>query len=96
MQFVLIAYDGTDKDALERRMKVRPQHLEGVEKLREDGHFHFGGAILDDNEQMVGSVVVYEFPGWDEMEACLENEPYVLGGVWQKIEVKPFRLAKHL
>lgn len=95
MQFVLTAYDGTDKDALDRRMKVRPMHLEAVEKLRESGNFHFGGAILDDNEKMIGSVVVYEFPGWEEMEAYLETEPYVMGGVWQKIEVKPFRLAKH-
>lgn len=94
MQFVVIAYDGTDKEANERRMKARPMHLEAMEELRRNGNFHYGGAILDDNEQMVGSVVVCEFPGWDEMEAWLENEPYVIGGVWQKIEVKPFRLAK--
>ncbi|MBE0674706.1 MAG: hypothetical protein IH591_08605 [Bacteroidales bacterium] len=94
MQFVLTAYDGSGKDALERRMKARPVHLEKIQELKDSGNFVFGGAILDDNEQMVGSVVVYEFPGWDEMEAYLETEPYVLGGVWQKIEIKPFRMAK--
>lgn len=28
MQFLLIAYDGTDQGAPERRLKVRDEHLE--------------------------------------------------------------------
>jgi uncharacterized protein len=94
MQFVIMAYDGGDKDAPERRMKVRPMHLEKMNELKELGHFVFGGAILDDNETMVGSVLVCEFPSWEEIESYLETEPYVMGGVWQKIEIKPFRMAK--
>jgi uncharacterized protein YciI len=94
MQFVLTAYDGEDKDALDRRMKSRTMHLDKIQELKASGNFIFGGAILDDTDQMVGSMVVFEFPGWDEMEAYLETEPYVIGGVWRKIEVKPFRQAK--
>jgi uncharacterized protein YciI len=75
-------------------MRVRPTHLEVVAGLKKEGKIHFGGAILDEEERMVGSVVVYEFPGWDEMEAYLKTEPYVTQGVWKKIKVKPFRLAK--
>ena len=30
MQFLLIAYDGTDPDALERRLKCREEHLEKI------------------------------------------------------------------
>jgi len=94
MQFVLTALDGTDKNAQERRMKIRPMHLEKMNELKESGNFLFGGAILDDNENMVGSVVAFEFPGWDDIEAYLEAEPYVSGGVWKKIDIKPFRMAK--
>ncbi|MBM3420661.1 MAG: hypothetical protein FJY11_05950 [Bacteroidetes bacterium] len=93
MQFVLIAYDGTDGKALERRMNARPMHLERVKELKDEGRFVFGGAILDDDEKMVGSVVVYDFPGWQEVEDYLETEPYVAGGVWKKIEIKKFRMA---
>lgn len=93
MQFVLIGYDGTDSEARERRLNARPLHLDKVRELKESGNFHFGGAILDDEEKMVGSVVIYEFPGWDEMEAYLDTEPYVTEGVWKKMDVKPFRLA---
>lgn len=94
MQFVIMAYDGDDKDALERRMKVRPIHLERMDELKKGGTFVFGGAMLDDKETMVGSILVCEFPGWEDIENYLETEPYVMGGVWQKIEVKPFRQAK--
>ena len=33
MQFLLIAYDGTDSDALARRMKVREDHLRKISVL---------------------------------------------------------------
>ena len=35
MQFIIIAYDGKDSEAVMRRKKVREQHLEGVRKLKE-------------------------------------------------------------
>jgi uncharacterized protein YciI len=38
-QFVLIAYDGTDADALSRRMAARPAHLENVRQLKAKGQF---------------------------------------------------------
>lgn len=39
MQFLLVAYDGTDPRALERRMKIRPEHLEKVAVLKKQGNF---------------------------------------------------------
>lgn len=93
MQFIVIAYDGTDAEAEGRRMKVRPLHLERMKELKSSGNFVSGGAILDEKEKMVGSMLVCDFPGWEEMEAWLETEPYFIGGVWQDIEVKRFRMA---
>jgi uncharacterized protein YciI len=95
MQFLLIAYDGTDDEAPQRRSKVRPDHLKNVEKLRHKREFLFGGAILDDNEKMIGSVIVYEFPDRQSLDKMLEKEPYITGKVWELIDIKPFRLAKH-
>jgi len=94
MQFLLIAYDGSDPGALDRRMKVRPEHLEKIADLKKSGEFLLGGAILDDDGKMIGSMIVYEFPDRSALEKKLEEEPYLTNGVWKKIEIRPYKLAK--
>ncbi len=93
MQFLLVAFDGTDNEALERRMKARPGHLENVAVLKKRGEFLLGGAILDDEGKMIGSMIIYEFPNRALLDKCLENEPYIIKGVWEKIDIRPYRLA---
>ena len=93
MQFLLIAYDGNDEGALERRMKVRGEHLEKIEVLKSRGECLAGGAILDDSGKMTGSMLIYEVPDRAALDEKLKDEPYLTNGVWQKIEIKPFRLA---
>ena len=94
MQFILIAFDGTDSEAYERRILARPEHLEKVARLKKSEKFLLGGAMLDDDGKMIGSMIVYEFPDRKSLEDHLKEEPYITGGVWQKIEIKPFRLAR--
>jgi uncharacterized protein YciI len=94
MQFLLIAYDGTDEGALERRMKVREDHLNKVAGLKKVGEFLFGGAILDDGGKMIGSMIVYEFSDRQSLDAMLKEEPYITGDVWKKVDIQPFRHAK--
>jgi len=94
MQFLLLAYDGTDAGALQRRMKVRDEHFNRITLLKKTGEFLLGGAILDEGGKMIGSMIVYDFPDMQSLEERLKDEPYLTGGVWEKIEIKPFRLAK--
>ena len=84
MQFVVIAYDG--EGMLERRMAVRPRHLEGMAAL--GSHVICAGGLLDEEGKMKGSVLIMEFENRDELEAYLANEPYVQEHVWEKIEVE--------
>ncbi len=93
MQFLLIAYDGTDKDALKRRIKHRQEHFEKIKKLKQTGAFLFGGAILDENEKMIGSMILYDFPDRHSLDERLKDEPYIYGKVWHKIDIRPFNLA---
>ncbi len=93
MQFLLLGYDGTDPGAPQRRLDSRSQHLARIAEMKRKGEFVFGGAILDENGQMRGSMVVYEFPDRASLDRCLEDEPYIVKGVWQKVEIKPFRQA---
>jgi uncharacterized protein YciI len=94
MQFVLTAFDGTDAEALNRRLKVRGEHLDKIALLKKSGEFIFGGAILNDDGKMIGSMIVYEFPDRQSLDKMLKKEPYVTGGVWEKIEIHPFRQPK--
>jgi uncharacterized protein YciI len=93
MEFLVVAYDGTDAGAKERRLKARSAHLDGVGCLKEKGHFINGGAILDPNGEMIGSTLYMEFPSRQEMDEWLKNDPYTTGGVWVDVKVEPIRLV---
>jgi uncharacterized protein YciI len=92
-QFLVIAYDGTDPEAPARRLAARPGHLEGVKPMVASGEMIVGGAILDEAGAMIGSATVVEFADRAALDAWLARDPYVTGKVWQKIEIRPFRVA---
>src|SRR5262249_26601736 len=91
--FFLLAYDGTDADAPARRKSARGAHFEGIKPMVERGELRAAGAILNDSGEMIGSAIFADFPSRAALDAWLDREPYVKQNVWQKIEVKPFRLA---
>lgn len=88
MQFLVIGYDGTDAEALNRRLSARPAHVALGDRMRADGKMLYGVAILDNNDKMIGSVLICEFSSREELDEWLKIEPYVTGKVWEKIEVK--------
>lgn len=92
-QYVITAYDFTDADAQQRRVNVRPHHLDKVRELKENNNYIAGGAILNAEEQMIGSVMIVQFENDEQMEAWKNNDPYVTERVWETIDVKPFRQA---
>jgi uncharacterized protein len=95
MQYIIIARDGTDPDAGDRRQAARPAHYEGATKLQHRGNMLLGGSLLDDGGNMIGSVAVCQFASRAELDEWLANDPYVTGGVWQDIQILPYRIAPH-
>ena len=93
MQYVIHAYDYTDSSALDRRMDVRPLHFDGVRQLKANGQFLIGGALLDPEGKMIGSLMVLDFATDEQFQHWYDNEPYIQGRVWERIDVKPFRKA---
>jgi uncharacterized protein YciI len=90
---MIVAYDGTDEGALNRRLAVRDSHIAGAIELKNKGNLIAGGAILDDTGRMIGSTTYVEFESRVELDAWLERDPYVTGDVWRDITITPIRLA---
>lgn len=93
MQFLILAYDGSDAAAPSRRLAAREAHLAQVADYKAKGHVRMGAAMLDENGKMVGSSLIVDFPSRDAMQAWLDADPYVTGKVWQRIEVIPCQIA---
>ena len=80
MQFVIKAYDG--EGMLEKRMAVRPRHLEGMARL--GSHVICAGGLLDEDGKMKGSVLIMDFTDRSGLEAYLSGELYVQERVWDR------------
>ena len=93
MQYVITAHDGTDPGAAARRQAARPAHLDNISPMVAGRNILLGGAILDDAGAMIGSVCIVDFPTRAALDHWLATDPYVTGGVWTSIDVKPFRVA---
>lgn len=89
MQFIIRAYDG--EGMLDKRMRVRPRHLEGMKKM--NSHIICAGGLLDDDGKMKGSALVMDFGSREELDEYLAGEPYVTEGVWDKIVVEPMNVV---
>ena len=89
MQFMIKALDGEGK--LEKRMEVRPRHLEGMKKL--GAHIICAGGLLDDAGKMKGSVLILDFASRAELDTYLAAEPYVVEQVWETVEVETMNVV---
>lgn len=93
MLWLIIARDGTDEDAPARRQAVRERHLEGARALAESGRLSIGGAMLDHEGTMIGSMLVVDAEDEAAARALVEADVYTTAGVWRTYEIHPFRRA---
>jgi uncharacterized protein YciI len=97
MQFIVIAYDGIDDKAIERRKAVREDHLKNAKEMFDSGKWLYAAAILDDAGKMIGSMVMCDYDSREELKKqWLNREPYVLGRVWEKIDINRAHAATNL
>ncbi len=92
-QFLILADDYKDADALNRRLSVREDHLQRVRKDKTVGKFIIGGAKLSTDNKMIGSMLVVEFENEELVNQWVQQDPYVTGKVWEHIQILPFRVA---
>jgi len=84
-------------DSLEKRLSVRPAHLERLKLLSEAGRLLLAGPhpAIDSEDPgqagFTGSLVVAEFASLEEAQQWADLDPYVAAGVYQNVVVKPFK-----
>lgn len=95
---MLYAIIGEDiAPSLERRLSVRPAHLERLKKLQDEGRLLLAGPFpaIDSIDPgpagFSGSLIVAEFASLQAAEDWAEADPYVAAGVYANVSVKPFK-----
>ncbi len=95
---MLYAIMGSDReDSLDMRLKVRPEHLERIKALQEEGRLILAGPhpSIDSEDPgpagFSGSLIVAEFDSLEMAREWSEQDPYALNGVFTTVSVKPFK-----
>jgi uncharacterized protein YciI len=95
---MLYAIIATDKpNSLADRLKARPDHLNRLEALQNEGRLILAGphpaidAIDPGNAGFSGSLIVAEFETLTAAQRWADADPYVAAGVYAHVSVKPFK-----
>lgn len=95
---MLYAIIGEDiANSIEKRLAVRPAHLQRIQALQEQGRLILAGPhpAIDSPDPgpagFSGSLIVAEFESLEAARTWAEADPYATSGVFAKLTVKPFR-----
>jgi len=95
---MLYAIIGEDvPNSLDKRMSSRPDHLQRLQKLQEQGRMVLAGPFpgIDADHPgaagFTGSLIVAEFASLDEAQTWADADPYIVAGVYARVIVKPFK-----
>jgi uncharacterized protein YciI len=92
-QFLILADDYKDAEALNRRLSVREHHLKRMQSEKAEGRFVIGGAKLNEGK-MVGSMLVVNLDDEEAVKKWINIDPYITGKVWENVQILPFRIAE--
>jgi uncharacterized protein YciI len=90
-------YSKDYEGSLQARLDARPGHIARLEALLAEGRLLLAGprpAIDSDDPGpagFLGSLVVAEFESLIEAQEWADADPYVTAGVYESVEVSPFK-----
>jgi len=93
-QFIIIAQDYKDSEALNRRLSARTAHLERMKEEKAKGVFIIGGAKLNEAGNMFGPMLIVNLSNKEAVEAWVAVDPYSTNKVWETVEITLFRIAE--
>ncbi|MBW2291661.1 MAG: hypothetical protein JRG89_19375 [Deltaproteobacteria bacterium] len=84
----LFVYRGRDSErGLELRKQHREKHLAHLSGLDEAGRIRFAGPLIDEQQNPCGSLIVLEAESLAAAREIAENDPYLLEGIFESVEV---------
>ena len=95
MLYAIVGHDVSD--SLDKRLSVRPAHLDRLHTLQQAGRLLLAGPFPanDSNDPgpagFSGSLIVAEFDSLSAAQAWADADPYVAAGVYATVSVKPFK-----
>ena len=95
MLYAIISQDV--ENSLERRIRARPEHINRLNTLKDEGRLILAGPhpAIDNNEPgelgFTGSLVVAEFEDLKDAREWADDDPYVAAGVYSSVVVKTFK-----
>lgn len=97
MLFMIVGEDV--ENSLDKRLSVRPAHLERIKQLQAEGRLVIAGpnpAIESEDPGeagFTGSLIVAEFASLADAKSWANADPYVEAGVYTRVTVKPFKMV---
>ncbi len=86
----LFVIECTDKeDGFALRQEVRPKHLDYAKALGDT--LLVGGPFLDEQERMIGSLLIIKADSLADAEAIAARDPYAQAGLFSATSVRPWR-----
>ena len=97
---MLYSIVGVDvENSLQARLAARPEHVERLKALVSQGRLIVAGPnpAIDSGDPgdagFTGSIIIAEFDSLQDAQDWADADPYILGGVYDSVEVKPFNQA---
>ena len=87
------------ENSLQARLAARPEHVERLKALVSQGRLIVAGPnpAIDSGDPgdagFTGSIIIAEFDSLQDAQDWADADPYILGGVYASVEVKPFNQA---
>lgn len=91
--FLVVAADGADDDAVERRRKARPLHLDRIRPFVGSGVLVFAAARLDGSGAPRGSVFALDLDSRTAVDDWIAADPYSAHGVWASVQVSDIHIG---
>jgi uncharacterized protein YciI len=97
MLYSIFAYDV--ENSLPLRATARPEHIARLQEMEASGRLILAGPnpAIDSNDPgeagFSGSLIVAEFESLEAAKAWADADPYVAAGVYDHVDVKPFKMV---
>jgi len=87
MYYSLICYDLPNSS--EKRKLLRENHIKYLNSFKKV--ILFAGPMMDEENNVLGSLIIIKFSNKKEADDFSKNDPYFLGGLFKKVLINKFK-----